>query len=140
MKASLWRRLYTVLFHFLLPFVLMRLLWRAAKAPAYAKRWRERFGCFNAPDAISGGIWLHAVSLGESKAAVPLIKALQQRYPETPLTITTTTPTGSKAIQTDFADRVFHIYAPYDLPWAVTGFLSKVKPRLAIIMETELWP
>ena len=85
-------------------------------------------------------LWIHAVSVGETQAALPLIKALQQRYPHLTLVVTTTTPTGSARVRAALGDTVFHVYAPYDLPGAVQRFLRRVRPRVAIIMETELWP
>ena len=132
------RWLYTLLFVLLLPFVLLRLWWRGRANPGYRQRWRERFAVL--PALQTGGIWVHAVSVGETLAAVPLIKALQQRYPTLPITITTTTPTGSERVRAAFADSVQHVYGPYDLPWLVQRFLRTVKPRLCLIMETELWP
>ncbi|KRW57769.1 lipid IV(A) 3-deoxy-D-manno-octulosonic acid transferase [Pseudomonas sp. TTU2014-080ASC] len=138
------RTLYTLLFHLGLPLVALRLAWRAWKAPAYAKRIGERFA-FGMPPLKSGGIWLHAVSVGESIAAAPLVRELLKRYPDLPITMTCMTPTGSERIQAmfggpEYAGRVQHCYLPYDLPWAAARFLNKIKPRLAVIMETELWP
>ena len=135
------RTLYTLLFHLGLPLVAIRLWLRARKAPAYAKRVGERFA-LNLPAMQPGGIWVHAVSVGESIAAAPMIRALLKRYPQLPITVTCMTPTGSERIRAMFADepRVQHCYLPYDLPWAAARFLDRVQPRLAVIMETELWP
>lgn len=135
------RTLYTLLFHLGLPLVAIRLWLRARKAPAYARRIGERFA-LKLPAMQPGGIWVHAVSVGESIAAAPMIRALLKRYPLLPITVTCMTPTGSERIQALFADepRVQHCYLPYDLPWAAARFLDRVKPRLAVIMETELWP
>jgi 3-deoxy-D-manno-octulosonic-acid transferase len=133
------RWLYTLLYYLLTPLILLRLLYRARKAPAYGRRVAERFGVFQA-NVSKGGIWLHAVSVGETIAAAPLVRELQARYPELLITITTMTPTGSARVQELFGDSVFHVYAPYDLPTAVARFLDQVQPRLMIIMETELWP
>lgn len=135
------RTLYTLLFHLGLPLVAIRLWLRARKAPAYAKRIGERFA-LNLPAMQPGGIWVHAVSVGESIAAAPMIRALLQRYPQLPITVTCMTPTGSERIQALFADepRIQHCYLPYDLPWAAARFLDRVQPTLAVIMETELWP
>lgn len=119
--------------------MLLRLLWRSRFAPAYRKRWSERFGFFAAPER-PGAIWLHAVSLGETRAALPLLRALIERYPERPIAVTTTTPTGSAQVIESFGSSVFHTYLPYDLPDALARFLSKVRPCIAIIMETEIWP
>lgn len=133
------RTLYTLLFHLGLPLVGLRLAWRAWRAPAYAKRVGERFA-LGLPPLKSGGIWIHAVSVGESIAAAPLVRALMARYPDLPITLTCMTPTGSERIQALFGDRVQHCYLPYDLPWAAARFLERVRPKLGIIMETELWP
>lgn len=134
------RALYTFALYLLTPFILCRLLWRARKAPAYARRWRERFGFVPWSNADPGAIWIHAVSVGETLAAVPVIRALQAGYPEVPLVVTTTTPTGSEQVRKVFGDSVRHSYCPYDLPGAVRRFVRRTRPRLVIIMETELWP
>jgi 3-deoxy-D-manno-octulosonic-acid transferase len=135
------RTLYTLLFHLGLPLVAIRLWLRARKAPAYARRIGERFA-LNLPVLQPGGIWVHAVSVGESIAAAPMIRELLKRYPQLPITVTCMTPTGSERIQALFANepRIQHCYLPYDLPWAAARFLDRVKPRLGVIMETELWP
>ena len=138
------RRLYTLILYLTMPLVLSRLLWRARRAPAYARRWRERFGLVPSVPVTNAkprpAIWLHSVSVGETLAAVPLIKTLQRKYPEYLLIVTTTTPTGSEQVQKLFADSVYHVYAPYDLPGALRRFLTRLKPSALIIMETELWP
>ncbi|WP_460089633.1 lipid IV(A) 3-deoxy-D-manno-octulosonic acid transferase [Pseudomonas sp. S2_E02] len=135
------RTLYTALFYLGLPLVAIRLWLRARKAPAYAKRIGERFS-YGMPTLQPGGIWVHAVSVGESIAAAPMIRALLQRYPQLPITVTCMTPTGSERIQALFANepRIQHCYLPYDLPCAAARFLDRVQPKLAVIMETELWP
>ncbi|PAA21693.1 MULTISPECIES: lipid IV(A) 3-deoxy-D-manno-octulosonic acid transferase [Pseudomonas] len=135
------RTLYTLLFHLGLPLVAIRLWLRARKAPAYARRIGERFA-LNLPTLQPGGIWVHAVSVGESIAAAPMIRELLKRYPQLPITVTCMTPTGSERIQALFANepRIQHCYLPYDLPWAAARFLNRVQPKLAVIMETELWP
>ncbi|GLZ86142.1 3-deoxy-D-manno-octulosonic acid transferase [Metapseudomonas resinovorans] len=133
------RTLYTLLFHLGLPLVAVRLAWRAWRAPAYARRIGERFA-FGLPAVKPGGIWVHAVSVGESIAAAPMVRALLERHPDLPITITCMTPTGSERIRALFGDKVQHCYLPYDLPWAAARFLDKVQPKLAVIMETELWP
>ncbi len=135
------RSLYTALFYLGLPLVAIRLWLRARKAPAYAKRIGERF-TLGMPTLQPGGIWVHAVSVGESIAAAPMIRALLERYPALPITVTCMTPTGSERIQALFANepRIQHCYLPYDLPCAAARFLDRVQPKLAVIMETELWP
>src|SRR5690606_15600657 len=104
----------------------------------------ERFA-LGLPPLKPGGIWVHAVSVGESIAAAPMIRELMARYPELPMTVTCMTPTGSERIQalfggSEYIGRVQHCYLPYDLPWAAARFLDGVRPRLAVVMETELWP
>ncbi len=136
------RYLYSALFYCLIPFIVVRMLLRSRVAPAYRKRLAERLGFFKA-DTSRGdkpAIWVHAVSVGETLAAVPLIENLLQRYPQHRLVVTTTTPTGSERVQALFGDRVFHVYAPWDLPGAVKRFLGEIRPELLLIMETELWP
>lgn len=137
MSVSRW--CYTALFYLALPAIALRLLWRARLAPAYRQRIAERFGFFAAPER-TGGIWVHAVSVGETIAAAPMIRELQRRHPQLPVVVTTMTPTGSERVRALFGDSVFHVYAPYDTPDAVARFLNRVRPRLAIIVETELWP
>ncbi len=137
------RILYSLVFTLLLPFILLRLIMRARKAPAYGERWLERFGIFKAPRE-TGGIWFHTVSVGEFIAAVPLIEQVMVAHPEKSVVITTTTPTGSDQVKKHFADvldkGVTHVYLPYDLPIFLKGFLKRLKPTLLVILETELWP
>lgn len=120
------------------PLAFGRLLWRSRHTPAYRQRWPQRLG-FSTPSPPSG-VWLHAVSVGEVNAALPLIGALQQARPDLPLLVTTTTPTGSAHLRSRVGDSVAHCYLPYDLPGAVQRFLGGQRPRLGIILETELWP
>lgn len=134
------RFIYSMMFYLLTPIILMRLLYRAIKAPAYRQRWAERFGFPGYARSRKDIIWLHAVSVGETLAAVPLVSALQARHPQHRLVVTCMTPTGSDRIRSAFGDSVDHSYAPYDTPDAVARFLKRVKPKMLIIMETELWP
>lgn len=137
--TSIIRCLYGIMFTMSLPAVFLRLLWLARKNSDYRHRWLERIGIFS-PPVKTGGLWLHAVSVGESIAAIPIIKQFQKRFPDVPITMTTTTPTGSKQVQTLLGNTIFHVYLPYDIPWAVKNFLKRCKPTLVINMETELWP
>ena len=134
------RFLYSLLFYFLLPAVLLRLLLRGLRSPDYTHRWGERFGFAVKGTATSNTLWLHAVSVGETIAAVPLVTALQAKYPNDRLMVTCMTATGSARIKAVFGDSVDHSYAPYDMPDSVARFLNRVKPKILIIMETELWP
>lgn len=133
------RALYTWLLRVASPYVLARLLWRGVRNRGYWQRIPERFG-FIPRVAARRVIWIHAVSVGEVRAAVPLVKALSARYPEHRILITTMTPTGAATVSALFDNDVDHRYAPYDLPAAVTRFLDQVRPDIAIVMETELWP
>jgi 3-deoxy-D-manno-octulosonic-acid transferase len=134
------RLAYSALFILLLPAILLRMLLRSRRAPAYRRRLAERFGVFPVPRDSRPGIWIHAVSLGETLAARPLIERLLAEWPNHRLIVTTTTPTGSAQVQNLFAGRVLHVYAPWDTPGAVKRFLGRVKPDLLVLMETELWP
>ena len=134
------RFLYSVLFYLLLPAIMLRLLLRGLSSPGYAGRWGERFGFGVKGRSTSNTIWLHAVSVGETVAATPLVTALQEKLPNYRLMVTCMTVTGSVRIKAAFGDSVDHSYAPYDMPDAVARFLNRVKPKMLIIMETELWP
>jgi 3-deoxy-D-manno-octulosonic-acid transferase len=133
------RFFYSCLFYLLIPFILLRLLWRGIKAPAYRCRWRERFALYDKkfPQDV---IWFHAVSVGEAEALFPLVRKIQQHHPDAKLLITTTTPTGSARVIAVMQETVTHVYLPYDIPDAVSRFIHCFKPKLAVIMETEIWP
>jgi 3-deoxy-D-manno-octulosonic-acid transferase len=122
-----------------LPFILIRLLWRSRKSPAYRKRWAERFGFFKFKPT-GKTIWIHAVSFGEAKIASTLIQKLKLLYPQLQFVVTTMTITGSEHIRKTLGKQVFHVYVPYDLPDVVQRFLRKINPTLVILVETELWP
>lgn len=129
------RYLYTVLLFVMTPFIVLRLYWKSRHLSAYRQRIGERFSC----RAIAPvDVWIHAVSLGEVVAATPLIQALLDK--ELRVMVTTMTPTGSQQVISRFGVRVSHQYVPYDLPWLVRRFFKAMKPRLGMIMETELWP
>lgn len=133
------RWLYNLGFFAVAPLILVYMLWRSIKQPAYLRRWRERYG-FASIAPKPGGLWVHAVSVGEFQAALPLINALKAKYPERDITVTTMTPTGSERVQDVLGDTVQHCYLPYDYPFAVKRFLNQVQPDLAIVVETEIWP
>ncbi|WP_118986043.1 lipid IV(A) 3-deoxy-D-manno-octulosonic acid transferase [Photorhabdus sp. CRCIA-P01] len=132
-------RLYQVLLYLIQPLIWLRLLLRSRQAPAYRQRWGERYG-FCAGKVAAGGILLHSVSVGETLAAIPLVRALRHHYPFLPITVTTMTPTGSERVLSALGNDVNHVYLPYDLPGSMERFLNQVNPKLVIIMETELWP
>jgi 3-deoxy-D-manno-octulosonic-acid transferase len=133
------RFFYSCLFYLAIPLILLRLLWRSLKAPAYRRRWRERFAFYNKKFS-PGVIWFHAVSVGEAEALFPLVARIQKQHPDVKLLITTTTPTGSARVKAMMQETVEHVYLPYDIPCAVSRFIKCFKPKLAVIMETEIWP
>jgi 3-deoxy-D-manno-octulosonic-acid transferase len=133
------RRLYSLLIYCVVPFAFAVVLWRGLRDRSYWQALSERFG-WGRRSASTGNIWLHAVSLGEMSAAAPLVRALCVRYPQYPLVLTTATPTGSARARSLFGDGVDVRFLPYDTPGAVARFLDRIRPRLAVIMETELWP
>jgi 3-deoxy-D-manno-octulosonic-acid transferase len=133
------RRSYTLILWLLFPYVLLRLLWRARKQRGYLHHWGERFGIYPRPRPGQPVIWVHAVSVGETRAAAPLIKALQAAYPGHRVLLTHMTPTGRETGESLFGDTVSRCYLPYDYPFAVQGFLAHFRPVLGILMETELW-
>lgn len=134
------RRLYTLILYLLVPVVLLRLYRLGFSDPEYRRRWGERFGFVPRLAPNARRVWVHAVSVGEVQAALPLIQSLRERLPEIEVVITTTTPTGADAARRGLGKDIRHFYVPYDLPGAVRRFLSRVDPALAIMMETELWP
>ena len=131
--------LYKWFLRLMIPVLFVRLAWRGLRNPAYWRRIPERFG-FLPPLEASAVIWIHAVSVGEVKAAQPLVQALFEHFPESSIWLTTMTPTGSEQVRRLFGSQVLHSYVPYDLPSAVNRFLDNIRPRLALVMETELWP
>ncbi|MCM2288284.1 MAG: lipid IV(A) 3-deoxy-D-manno-octulosonic acid transferase [Sulfuritalea sp.] len=133
------RFLYTLAVLALLPWAVLHLLWRARRQPEYLRHWGERFGFFTAA-APAPTIWLHAVSVGETRAAQPLVAALRERYPQHRILFTHMTPTGRATSVALFGDSVERIYLPYDTPWAMRRFLRHYRPAFGLIMETELWP
>jgi 3-deoxy-D-manno-octulosonic-acid transferase len=135
----MYRVLYTAAVYALLPVAMVRLLLRSSRAPAYRQRWEERLGRFE-PPAKPGGLWIHAVSVGEVQAIAPVVRHVLAGRPDLPVTITTTTPTGSDRVRLLFGEGVFHVYCPYDVPFAVAGFLERVRPVALLMVETEIWP
>ena len=136
------RALYSSLLYAFLPLVVLRVLWRGFANRGYWSGLTERLGRVSvAPDA-GDVVWLHAVSVGEAQAAVPLVRDLLKTHPQLQVVVTTTTPTGrERVVQTLGNLPSVHVqFAPYDVPHAVSAFLRRVRPRLVIIMETEIWP
>ncbi|MCG9722873.1 lipid IV(A) 3-deoxy-D-manno-octulosonic acid transferase [Shewanella sp. Isolate7] len=131
------RTLYSILLYLLSPLLILYLVIRAVKSPDYRGRWGERFGLAKLSKA---DLLIHSVSMGETLAAIPLIKQIQAVNPDLKLTITTTSPTGSAEVLKAFGESVQHCYLPFDLPLCVVRFLGQLQPKQIIIMETELWP
>ena len=132
------RRLYATLWH-LAPFLIRRhLRRRALKSPAYLEHWDERFGQAY-PNPVQRPIWIHAVSVGETRAAEPLVQALRRHFPDSPFLITQMTPTGRATAQSLFPDAQCR-YLPYDKSEWVARFLAEHRPICGILMETEIWP
>jgi len=133
------RFLYTLLLYLLLPYALLRLPWRARRQRGYLEHVGERFGYY-AQSADGPFIWVHAVSVGETRAAEPLIRALTARHPRHRILLTHMTPTGRETGETLFGENVVRCYLPYDYPGAVARFLRQFQPRAGVLMETEIWP
>ena len=144
-----WRRLiYSTALYGVAPLVPLYLLWRARKQPEYARGWAERFAVSYGAHRRSNAarrVWLHAVSLGETRAAKPLVDAFFKLQPDAHIILTHTTPTGRAAGQELFADdlhsgRMTQVYVPYDLPDVIARFLRHFAPTDFWLMETEIWP
>jgi 3-deoxy-D-manno-octulosonic-acid transferase len=138
-SAPWLRAAYLLVTALAVPLLLVHLLWRGLRIPAYRRGIPQRFG-FGLPVVRSPAIWVHAVSVGEVQAAAPLVRALLDRYPDVPLVLTTMTPTGAERGRALFGDRVVGCYVPYDLAFSVRRFMDQLRPRLALVLETELWP
>lgn len=133
------RRLYTALLALTLPLILARLWWRGRREPGYRQAIGERFGRYagKAPPKL---IWVHAVSVGEVRAAAPLVRALQESFSDHGVLLTCTTAAGRETVKQLYGEQVLASYLPYDLPDAVQRFLEHFRPRLGVLMETEIWP
>ncbi|BBO19530.1 MAG: 3-deoxy-D-manno-octulosonic acid transferase [Rhodocyclaceae bacterium] len=155
------RFLYNLALLFLLPYVGLHLLLRSRRQPEYLRHVGERFGRYPSPQPSprrgegadllpspasgrgAGGeglIWLHAVSVGETRAAAPIVAALKARHPGHRILLTHMTPTGRRASEDLFGDGVERAYLPYDYPCAVRRFLAHFRPAIGVVMETEIWP
>lgn len=133
------RRLYSLLLYLLTPLIWLRLLWRGRKQPEYLQHLGERYG-FYRPVPSNKLIWVHAVSVGETRAAQPLIEALQARWPDYRILLTGMTPTGREAGRQVYGEGVIQAYLPYDYPGAVARFFKHFSPAFGVLMETEIWP
>lgn len=132
------RFFYTLMLCLLFPFIFLKLIWRARLQPEYLQHVAERFG-FYAHRSDKPVIWLHAVSVGETRATVSLVEQLRKQYPHHQIVLTHTTPTGRATSEQLYGDRVTRVYLPYDYPFAVRRFLHHFQPQLGMLMETEIW-
>jgi 3-deoxy-D-manno-octulosonic-acid transferase len=137
---ALARALYSALLVVLTPLYRLRLRRRGAREPAYLQHVDERFGRYGGPDPGRRFLWLHAVSLGETRAAAPLVDALRRRRPGLPLLLTCSTATGREAGARLLRDGDVQAWLPYDVPGAVSRFLARFRPVAGVLMETEVWP
>jgi 3-deoxy-D-manno-octulosonic-acid transferase len=133
------RALYALTWAVALPFALARLLWRSRREPRYRRHLGERLGRYGeAPKARR--IWVHAVSLGETRAAAPLVRALMRSHPGHRILLTHMTPTGRVAGEELFGDEVERAWLPYDVGFAARRFLAHFRPEMGLLLETEVWP
>ncbi|MCF6453921.1 lipid IV(A) 3-deoxy-D-manno-octulosonic acid transferase [Vibrio sp. MMG022] len=133
------RTFYTLLLALASPFLLFGLYKSKPNKPKFGRRWKEHFGITPKLETTERPIWIHAVSVGESIAAIPLIKELKKQNPALPILVTTTTSTGAEQIA-KLGELVEHRYMPIDFGFAVKGFLKATRPKQMLIIETELWP
>ena len=149
MSFWVFRKIYTGLCWLILPFVFLRLWLKGRALNGYRHRWSERIASYSTVfkkknQLTQPLIWVHAVSVGEVLAAVPLIKQLEERFTQHAILITTMTPTGSERVMQIFQNKlektIFHVYLPYDLPFFINRFLNYFKPKCCFVMETEIWP
>jgi len=133
------RSLYTLALRLAVPIAILRLWWRGRREPGYRRHVAERFGRYALP-ATRRAIWVHAVSVGEARAAAPLVEALMRESPARPLLVTCMTSAGRETLEQVYGESALAAYLPYDLPGAVRRFLDHFRPALGVLMETELWP
>ncbi|MCK0107587.1 lipid IV(A) 3-deoxy-D-manno-octulosonic acid transferase [Marinobacter sp. S0848L] len=130
--------IYSQLIRLALPFILIRLWWQGRKAPALRRDWQHRLGVV--PEMSGPVIWVHAVSVGETIAAGPLVRRLLAKELGATILMTAMTDTGLAQARKMFGDKVAYAYAPYDTPGAIRRFLRRVNPGILVILETEIWP
>ena len=133
------RQLYTIALRLALPLILLRLWWRGRREPGYRQHVQERFGIYS-QERPDRALWVHAVSVGEARAAEPLVRALKGLLPDHTVVMTCTTAAGRETLKQVYGESVIAAFLPYDYPEAVEGFLQRWAPRLGVLMETELWP
>ncbi|WP_417568368.1 lipid IV(A) 3-deoxy-D-manno-octulosonic acid transferase [Marinobacter sp.] len=130
--------IYSQLIRLMLPFILLRLWWHGRRAPDLRRNWHQRLGLV--PVMSGTVVWVHAVSVGETIAAAPMIRRLLSRSPGVTILMTAMTDTGLAQAQKMFGDQVHYAYAPYDTPGSIRRFIDRANPRILVIMETEIWP
>ena len=135
------RIIYTALFIALIPAYFIRLTWRGIGNKKYLRRWGERLGLANVrPTKDKSIVWVHAVSVGEVNASIPLLRALMEEYPGSEFLVTTSTPTGSDILLSKLGNKIKHQYVPIDIPFCINLFINTWKPKALILLETEIWP
>jgi 3-deoxy-D-manno-octulosonic-acid transferase len=133
------RKLYTIALRLALPLILLRLWWRGRREPGYLEGIEERFGLYSGPRPEKV-VWVHAVSVGEARAAAPLVRALKEALPDHAVVMTGTTAAGRQTIKQVYGESVIPTFLPYDYPESVRSFLERFRPTVGILMETEIWP
>ena len=133
------RKVYSLLTSLAAPFIPLYLLKRGQKNPEYRQNWHERFGFLLKNPSIKPIIWLHSVSVGETRAMLKIVELLEINYPHYQVLITTMTPTGRKTAQELYPNAIVH-YVPYDISFCIKAFLKTFTPHICVIMETEIWP
>ena len=134
------RALYTLALCAAAPFILLRLWWRGIREPGYRRRMRERFGYYRDERRERPLLWVHAVSVGEARASAALVRALGESHPAHELLLTCMTAAGREALKELHGESVRIAWLPYDFPGAVCRFLEHFRPRLGVLIETEIWP
>ena len=135
------RQVYTLAFYLLLPIYFVRLFLKGINNKEYLSRWPERLGIAkNTPSEEKNLIWVHAVSVGEVNASIPLLRRLKEDYEDIEILVTTTTPTGSKLVLERLGSSIKHQYLPVDIPICINKFLNVWQPKFLILLETEIWP
>ena len=135
------RKVYTLAFYVLLPIYFVRLFLKGINNKEYLSRWSERLGIAkNTPSEDKNLIWVHAVSVGEVNASIPLLRRLKEDYEDIEILVTTTTPTGSQLVLERLGSSIKHQYLPVDIPICINKFLNVWQPKILILLETEIWP
>ena len=136
------RKVYSLLLLLAMPLILLRLLWRGLRQPEYWRNWDERFAKYaqSPQPRLHDAIWLHAVSVGEMRATVPLVKKLRAQYPQRPILLTCMTPTGRETAHALYGTDATCVYLPYDFFRWQSRLIAHFKPSILLIMETEIWP